>query len=66
MDVDGCMEITCFMGVECTDVMAPGVGATCGVCPDGYLGDGDKCEGRCMSTCFADLTVLLILLVVLV
>ena len=35
MDVDGCTEIQCFEGVECIDVIAPGVGAECGPCPDG-------------------------------
>ncbi len=25
---------------------APGVGAVCGACPNGYTGDGEKCSGR--------------------
>ena len=45
-DVDGCGEILCFEGVECIDVPAPGVGAMCGPCPDGFIKDGDKCQGR--------------------
>ncbi len=28
------------------DVPAPGVGAMCGSCPPGYLGDGSKCAGK--------------------
>jgi len=44
-DVDGCSDASCFEGVECSDVAAPGVGATCGACPSGYSGDGTKCTG---------------------
>ncbi len=44
-DVDGCAQTTCFEGVECTDVPAPGIGAECGPCPDGYSGNGGKCAG---------------------
>ena len=35
----------CFEGVECRDVPAPGVGAVCGACPEGYTGDEVKCYG---------------------
>ncbi|XP_064385849.1 mucin-like protein [Halichondria panicea] len=42
-DVDGCANFDCFMSVDCVDVPAPGVGAMCGPCPPGYLGDGSKC-----------------------
>ena len=45
-DHNGCSEIQCFEGVECLDVPAPGVGAVCGACPEGYTGDGEKCFGR--------------------
>ena len=45
MDIDGCADFDCFEGVECEDVPAPGVGAVCGPCPDGYHGDGAKCAG---------------------
>ena len=34
------------MGVDCVDVPAPGVGAMCGPCPQGYRGDGSKCAGK--------------------
>lgn len=44
-DADGCEETECFPGVECTDVVAPGIGATCSQCPIGYIGDGQKCIG---------------------
>lgn len=46
VDVDGCAELSCFEGVECEDVPAPGVGAQCGPCPSGYDGSGDKCTGE--------------------
>ena len=45
-DVDGCANFDCFMGVDCVDIPAPGVGAMCGPCPQGYLGDGSKCAGK--------------------
>ena len=46
VDTDGCDNFDCFEGVECEDVPAPGVGAVCGPCPDGYHGDGAKCVGE--------------------
>ena len=45
MDVDGCADLSCFDGVECQDIPAPGVGAMCGPCPDGFNGNGIKCTG---------------------
>ena len=55
-DIDGCLETSCIEGVECEDVPAPGVGATCGDCPEGYNAsdDGLKCDGECtfiIETC---------------
>ena len=46
VDTDGCADFDCFEGVECEDVPAPGVGAVCGPCPDGFYGDGAKCAGK--------------------
>ncbi|KAK3249808.1 hypothetical protein CYMTET_40779, partial [Cymbomonas tetramitiformis] len=43
-EIDGCASAPCFDGVECTDIDAPGVGAVCGECPDGFIGDGRTCE----------------------
>ena len=45
VDVDGCADLSCFDGVECLDIPAPGVGAMCGPCPDGFNGNGMKCTG---------------------
>lgn len=42
-DANGCAETSCYEGVECMDIMAPGVGAMCGPCPMGLEGDGIKC-----------------------
>ena len=44
-DHNGCSDIQCFEEVECMDVPAPGVGAMCGACPEGYTGDATKCYG---------------------
>ncbi|XP_078670160.1 uncharacterized protein LOC144910683 isoform X25 [Branchiostoma floridae x Branchiostoma belcheri] len=44
VDIDGCEDDPCYMGVNCTDVPAPGVGYTCSACPDGTEGDGTKCR----------------------
>lgn len=44
-DANGCAETSCYEGVECMDIMAPGVGAMCGPCPMGLEGDGIKCTG---------------------
>ena len=46
LDVDGCSEISCFEGVNCTDNPAPQTGATCGPCPAGLVGDGTRCVGK--------------------
>lgn len=45
-DKNGCAVIECFLGVECFDVPAPGVGAECGNCGSGFTGDGLKCTGN--------------------
>ena len=44
-DRNGCLEASCYTGVQCYDVPAPGVGITCGPCPVGYVGDGNNCIG---------------------
>ncbi len=44
-DKNGCSDIECFSGVECLDVPAPGVGATCRACPNGFTGNGLRCYG---------------------
>ncbi len=45
-DKNGCAEIECFGEVECLDIPAPGTGAVCGSCPNGFTGDGVKCSGN--------------------
>ena len=45
-DFDGCTEVSCFNDATCTDVPAPGTGATCPPCPSGYTGDGLICDGE--------------------
>ena len=49
-DVDGCRDLACFPGVECTDNPAPEEGATCGSCPEGYSQIGGKCLGKATFT----------------
>uniref|UniRef100_A0A1X7TQH6 Ig-like domain-containing protein n=1 Tax=Amphimedon queenslandica TaxID=400682 RepID=A0A1X7TQH6_AMPQE len=48
-DFDGCTEISCFNDATCTDVPAPGTGATCPPCPSGYTGDGIVCSNESTS-----------------
>lgn len=45
-DADGCEYTICFDDVTCTDNPAPMTGATCGPCPEGYSGNGTRCNGR--------------------
>ena len=45
-DRNGCLEASCYTGVQCYDVAAPGMGITCGPCPAGYNGDGSMCAGK--------------------
>ena len=45
-DVDGCLQVSCFEGVNCTDNKAPETGATCGQCPTGFEGNGMRCIGN--------------------
>ena len=47
-DRSGCAETSCYHGVQCFDVPAPGVGIRCGPCPNGYTGDGQNCIGMCV------------------
>ena len=46
VDINGCDDIDCFPGVECTDNPAPLTGATCGECPNGTVTRNNSCEGR--------------------
>ena len=45
-DRNGCADTHCFEGVECMDVPAPGTGAVCGPCPQGYTEVSQKCYGN--------------------
>lgn len=44
-DVDGCINLDCFPGVNCTDKPAPLTGATCGDCPIGTRASNESCFG---------------------
>ncbi|KAK3256764.1 hypothetical protein CYMTET_34118, partial [Cymbomonas tetramitiformis] len=48
-DQDGCQGATCYEGVTCLDVPAPGTGFQCGSCPIGFTGDGTNCT---QNVCF--------------
>ncbi|KAK3277429.1 hypothetical protein CYMTET_14563 [Cymbomonas tetramitiformis] len=50
IDEDGCALDPCFPGVQCTDTLAPGTGRYCGLCPEGYKGDGVECEKCTIET----------------
>ncbi|XP_064384249.1 uncharacterized protein LOC135333252 isoform X3 [Halichondria panicea] len=42
-DRDGCLDIQCFKGTDCTDIPAPEAGARCSTCPLGYTGNSLTC-----------------------
>ena len=43
-DIDDCHDNSCYPGVECMDLSAPDRGFKCGICPEGYIGDGKNCH----------------------
>ena len=43
-DIMGCSVDSCFPGVNCFDIKAPGTGFVCADCPAGMRGDGSFCE----------------------
>ncbi|ELU02210.1 hypothetical protein CAPTEDRAFT_212422 [Capitella teleta] len=43
-DIMGCKVDSCFPGVNCWDINAPGTGFFCEDCPEGFRGDGVFCE----------------------
>ena len=45
---NGCLDLTCFPGVNCTDARAPAIGASCGPCPAEYYTVNNKCQGDVM------------------
>ncbi|RDD36357.1 Mucin-like protein, partial [Trichoplax sp. H2] len=58
--LDECAGSPCYENVTCTLVPAPGIGFTCGPCPGGLQGDGEKCfdinecetgDNLCNQTC---------------
>ena len=57
VDIDGCANNPCYAGVTCEDVPAPGVGHTCGACPEGFRGDGTTCTLCDMSVWIAASTM---------
>ena len=41
------------------DIPAPGVGAVCGSCPEGYTGDASKCYGAPYPPIYITVIILL-------
>ena len=44
LDTQSCTAESCYPGVKCHDIPAPGTGFRCDACPAGFLGDGTICE----------------------
>ena len=44
IDIQSCTAESCFPGVKCHDIPAPGTGFRCDACPQGLVGDGTFCE----------------------
>lgn len=44
-DFNACSNFPCYGDITCTDHTAPSAGYTCGPCPSGLTGDGQKCYG---------------------
>jgi hypothetical protein len=42
-DLNGCSQINCFPGTQCSDVVAPQAGHVCSLCPSGFLQELEKC-----------------------
>jgi hypothetical protein len=42
-DLNGCSQINCFPGTQCSDVVAPQAGHMCSPCPSGFLQELEKC-----------------------
>ena len=51
LDLDGCVDNPCYVGVRCTEVVANDMirfpaGFQCDPCPFGLIGDGTSCVGN--------------------
>lgn len=45
VDLNGCSQIHCFEGSQCSDIAAPQAGHMCEPCPPGFLQELEKCAG---------------------